>query len=645
MTLPDKLTKIINKIPKKHETLRKLIEKNYQVLDLDELKVIDFKKKEIITDFYITIVTKILSTNSEALELLKNLSVLNTQIETNIDRKGVEKSYDMDNIQDKLNYLMETGFLINKGEQEETLDFVSEHIKNVLLSIPDNSCHENAIKYYEQKSKDFKEDYHNTTEILHHQSEIAIDDVLAIGFLGVYSVLQNAGLGIQELIIIGEKLIGLEDKYKAPVLVALGNLYADSGRQEEAEVAYLDALSTYKKLAKIYYKIYLPYIATVHNHLGKLYADLKRFEKAEKIYLETLELYKEVEEKYTDIFSPDEESIKFEGTSEKPVYQKIEVDLPLDLDPEKLCQEAFEDYREIVKEYHDVFLPDINKSQNEIGHVYIDLDLLGEKKGTVLDEPTLKKLYAKTCYDGHLADVATIYSNLGLIYWEMAHLGEAERMYLQALRIRSKLAEQYPDKQLPLLAIIQNDLATLYTRLYRDQDAEEMYLDCLKTKKDLSERNPTLYLIDYLTTQSTVGHYYLGIYHYDKAEKMYLESLKGLESLTKKEQKFYAANIALTQNNVGNANLFIGEYEKAKHYIDEALEGNPTNGDILYNCACIEAISKNNEKALEFLGQAIETNKKFKKWAKTDRFLYNIKDLPEFKKLIGENGDDQEEQN
>ncbi|GAH35538.1 unnamed protein product, partial [marine sediment metagenome] len=74
MTLPDKLTKIINKIPKEHKTLRKLIEKNYQVLDLDELKTIDFKKKETITDLYITIVTKILSTNSEALELLKNLS-------------------------------------------------------------------------------------------------------------------------------------------------------------------------------------------------------------------------------------------------------------------------------------------------------------------------------------------------------------------------------------------------------------------------------------------------------------------------------------------------------------------------------------------------------------------------------------------
>ncbi|MFW9946619.1 MAG: tetratricopeptide repeat protein [Candidatus Odinarchaeota archaeon] len=645
MTLPDKVIKIVNKIPNKHEALRKLIEKNYQVLNLDELKAIDFNKKEITTDFYITIVTKILSTNSEALELLKNLSVLNVQILTNIDRKSVEKSYNMDNIQDKLNYLVETGLLGNKGKQKETLEFTSKYVQNAILTISDKTCHENAVKYYEQKSKYFKEDYNSITEILYHQSEIAIDDVLAIQFLGVNNTLRIAGFGLQKLISIGEKLIGMEDKYKAPVLVALGNLYADLGRQEEAEIAYLDALSTYKELAGTYYKIYLPYVATVHNRLGKLYVDLKRFEEAEKIYLDTLKLYKEVEEKYNDIFSPAEEDIKFEGKLEKPDYQKIEVDLPINLDPEKLCQEAFKDYKEIVKEYHDVFLPDMNSSQDEIGHVYIDLDLLGEKKGTVLDEPALKKLYAKTCYDGHLADVATVYSNLGLTYMEMAQHSDAERMHLEALRIRAKLAEQYPDKHLPLLAFIQNDLAILYTHLFRNQDAEEMYLDCLKTKKELSERNPSLYLLDYLATLNTVGHFYLGIYYYDKAEKMYLEALKGLEKLTKKEQKLYAAKIALVQNNVGNANLFLGDYEKAKHYFDKAIIANPTNGDILYNCACIEALNNNNEKALELLEKAIEANKKFKMWAKTDRFLKSVKELPEFKKLIEEKGANQEEKN
>ncbi|MFX1353944.1 MAG: tetratricopeptide repeat protein, partial [Promethearchaeota archaeon] len=306
--------------------MRKLIENNYQVLHLDELETFDFKKKEAIIDLYPKIIEKILSTSSGAIELLKNLSVLNTKIKTNIDRKTVEKSYNGGNVQDKINKLVETGLLIKKGEQEGTLDFASEYVQKAMLKLADKSCHEKAVAYYEEKSKIFPEEYYNVTEILHHQSQIAINDELAIGFLGVYNMLRVAGFGIPELIVIGEKMVGLEDKYKAPILVALGNLYADAGRQKEAEKAYLDALETYKELAKTYYKIYLPYVATVHNHLGNLYADLKRFEEAEKIFLKALNLYNEVEEKYKDIFTIEEEDIKFEGKPETPIYKKPEVD-------------------------------------------------------------------------------------------------------------------------------------------------------------------------------------------------------------------------------------------------------------------------------------------------------------------------------
>jgi tetratricopeptide (TPR) repeat protein len=636
MSLPNKLKKIIKKIPKKYKALRRIVEKNYQILNLNELEDIDYIEDEIDADFYSSIILKVLSTNSEALELLKNLSVLNTQIKTNIDKKSVEKSYEMENVQRKLNFLLETGFLVNKGEQEEILEFASENLQNAMLNIADISCHENAIKYYEIKGDYFKEDYHNITEILRHQGKIAINEDLAIKFLGVNNTLRRIGMGIQELITIGEKLIDLEDKYKAPVLVALGNLYADLGRKKDAESAYIEALGTYNELGGIYYKIYLPYIATVHNHLGKLYADLKRFEEAEKIYLKTLELYKDIESKYHDIFSTDKEDLKLEGEPEKFVYQKVDVDLPIDLDPERLCQEAFEDYREIVKEYHDIYLPDINKTQQEIGHVYIDLELLGEKKGTILDEPTLKKLYAKTCYDDHLADVATVYGNLGLIYQEMLQFNKSERMYLDCLRIRKKLAEQYPDKYLLYLAIIQNSLATLYTSLYRQQDAEEIYLNWLNTKKELSERNPNLYLVDYFISINNVGNFYFNTHNYNKAEKYYLESLKGFESLSRKQQKLYVAHLAVIQNNTGNVYLFRKDYEKAKHYFDKALKNNPKNCDVIYNCACIEAINKNNEKALEFLKKAIEIDIKFKNLAKSDRFLLNIKEMPQFKELIGE---------
>lgn len=58
------------------------------------------------------------------------------------------------------------------------------------------------------------------------------------------------------MIDIVEELILLEDKYKAPILIVLGNLFSVLGKFEDAEKIYLDTLDVYKKLTKPYYRIY-----------------------------------------------------------------------------------------------------------------------------------------------------------------------------------------------------------------------------------------------------------------------------------------------------------------------------------------------------------------------------------------------------
>ena len=57
---------------------------------------------------------------------------------------------------------------------------------------------------------------------------------------------------------VAEELITLGDKYKAPILIVLGDMFSVVGLAENAEKMYLEALNIYKKLAKQYYKIYLP---------------------------------------------------------------------------------------------------------------------------------------------------------------------------------------------------------------------------------------------------------------------------------------------------------------------------------------------------------------------------------------------------
>ncbi len=66
------------------------------------------------------------------------------------------------------------------------------------------------------------------------------------------------------------------------------------------------------------------------------------------------------------------------------------------------------------------------------------------------------------------------------------------------------------------------------------------------------------------------------------------------------------------------------------------MKSNPDSGDTLYNYACLESTRNNQEKAMELLTKAIEKNKIYIDWAKTDEKLNNIRDIEEFKELLGE---------
>ncbi|NVM20065.1 MAG: hypothetical protein HWN80_20370, partial [Candidatus Lokiarchaeota archaeon] len=91
----------VKKLPEGHSGLKKFIKKNYQKIDFDKLKPFDLIKDETkVTNFYLQLIEEILSSNPEALELLKNLSVINIELDTNIDRKSVETSDNSPNIKE-----------------------------------------------------------------------------------------------------------------------------------------------------------------------------------------------------------------------------------------------------------------------------------------------------------------------------------------------------------------------------------------------------------------------------------------------------------------------------------------------------------------------------------------------------------------
>jgi tetratricopeptide (TPR) repeat protein len=68
--------------------------------------------------------------------------------------------------------------------------------------------------------------------------------------------------------------------YVATTLNNLAILYSDTQRMKEAETAYLEALSIYRRLAESNPEAYLPYVAGTLNNLANLYRRTQRMKEA-----------------------------------------------------------------------------------------------------------------------------------------------------------------------------------------------------------------------------------------------------------------------------------------------------------------------------------------------------------------------------
>ncbi|NVM37748.1 MAG: tetratricopeptide repeat protein [Candidatus Lokiarchaeota archaeon] len=570
-----------------------------------------------IQNFYRQIIEEILLSSPEALELLKNLFVINTDIETNIDRKSVNSSYKLSNLEKAFNELLDTRIIKEKEGKEEIYEFSFPQIQNILEILADETCHERALQYYETKRKKFRADILDDIEVLFHKAKLNPTEELVNEFLTIANNIEQFEFRHKRMIDVGEILFILEDKYKAPILIVLGNILSVLGNSETAERIYLNALDIYQNLAKKYYRIYLPYIAATQKNLGTLYIDLKRFEEAEQIYSDALSSYKELKRQYYDAHSPDFHSKEYIGLDKSYI-------------------DDLKAYNELLKRHFDIYLPEEPSITSEFGNVGIDLDLIEDIQNGSIDSIDSYKKLAKISYDMYLIDIAKTQSNLGLVYSELMKFEDAERMHLKALKIKKKIAEHYPNQVLPELVLTLLDLGDLYATLNKFEDAEPMFNEALKISKQLAEENPDVYLYNVAIIQNSLGTIYSRLQRFEQAEQKYLDALKIFKIFAKEDPKTYSYNVADVQNNLGNIFLNLRNLEKAEYYLNKAIKKDPTNSEIMYNIACLESLKNNQVKALELLTKAFEIDKNYIEKASVDKRFDNIKDLKEFKELIGE---------
>jgi tetratricopeptide (TPR) repeat protein len=76
-------------------------------------------------------------------------------------------------------------------------------------------------------------------------------------------------------------------------------------------------------------------------------------------------------------------------------------------------------------------------------------------------------------------------------------------------------------------------------------------------------------------------------------------------------------------------------YDEAEALLQEGLELYPGNPSLLYDLACLDAVQGRREDAFEHLRTALESQPKYKEYARTDPDLEPLRDDPRFNEVVG----------
>ena len=91
-------------------------------------------------------------------------------------------------------------------------------------------------------------------------------------------------------------------------------------------------------------------------------------------------------------------------------------------------------------------------------------------------------------------------------------------------------------------------------------------------------------------------------------------------------------------NNLGVIYMSIKNYRRAALRFNDALAVKPDYADVHYNLACLYSQTRDFARSFHYLQTAIGLNPEVRQWAKNDRDLQKMNELPDFHKLIEETG-------
>jgi protein O-mannosyl-transferase len=191
------------------------------------------------------------------------------------------------------------------------------------------------------------------------------------------------------------------------------------------------------------------------------------------------------------------------------------------------------------------------------------------------------------------------YYNLGLVYYNSKEYVKAKESYQKALSINPEYSEAYHNLGL----------------VFKDLKEFPKAIECYHKAISINPRDADFYnsLCVILRTE---------IKDFQKAIEVYQNGLAQIP-----ENTDLLSGLAYSQ-------LALQKYSEAENTFQKALKINPQDNRYYYNFVCLYSIQNQSDKALNWLEQALQKGFDNFEHIKTDTDLDNIRNLPQFKKLI-----------
>ncbi|HPS91941.1 MAG TPA: tetratricopeptide repeat protein [Methanothrix sp.] len=556
----------IFQIAEGHPISTEMLVRNFDKIDFEELKSFKESLKDSdpnhVEELIKRTVKEIL--NDNAYSLIKKFALINTDVETDIDRKIVEKIQGK-NSAHTFNQLIDTGMISKKKFGKTAYSFSYRHIQDAIME-DRKEDRMWAINYYSNKIRNYKNDL-DRIEMLYHQSISNPKEKHAKDFIDLCNRIGPGKIGFIRLIDIGENLIPRFERnrsHSAPLHGSIAYLYHNLADFERTGVHYRMALQLFEDLAEQNPEAFNSDLSWTLNNLGILYSDLKEFEKSEEHYRRALQLREILAKQNPEVFNS---GLAVTLNNLGNLYSYIR-----DFDKaEEHYKWALYLYEDLAKQNPEAFYSSLASTLNNLGTLYSDLRDFDKAEEHDKRALQLREDLAKRNPEAFNSDLAGTLNNLGNLCSDLRDFDKAERHYKRALQLYEDLAKRNPEAFNSDLAMTLNNLGFLYSDLRNFDEAEEHYKRALQLREDLAKRNPEAFNSDLASTLGNLGNLYSCLWDFEKAETHLERSLKICELLAARNPEAFNSDLCEALNDFGNLCRDKAQIERSKEFYKGAL--------------------------------------------------------------------------